>query len=136
MIQINSSHSYRTTLAGYAWMSVAILIWASWLVLTSSGRTTDLSVLDLAALRALIPTLILAPLLWRARAKVARIGLVRCLLISLYGLPFILCVGYGLSMAPVAHAGALVPGTMPLFAVALSGIFLGEFIGKRQFPGD
>lgn len=117
-------------LAGYAWMSLAVLIWASWLVLTSSGRTTTLSVVDLAGFRAVIPTVVLAPLLWRHRPLIAQLGVTRCLLISAYGAPFTLLVGYGLGFAPVAHAGAMVPGLMPVFAVALACVFLGQRLSK------
>lgn len=116
----------NSPLAGYTWMSVAVLIWASWLVLTSSGRTTDLSVIDLAGFRALIPASLLAPLLWRQRRELARLGIARCLLLSAYGAPFTLFVGYGLSFAPVAHAGAMVPGLMPVMTVAFGLAFLGQ----------
>ena len=109
-----------------------MLIWAGWLVLTSTGRVTDLAVIDLAGFRALIPTLVLAPLLWRERPVFRQIGLARCLLLACYGLPFTLCVGYGLTFAPVSHAGALVPGTMPLIAAMLGLVFLRERVeGKR-----
>ena len=118
------------TAAGYAWMSLAVLIWASWLVLTSAGRTTSLSVLDLAGFRAVIPTVVLGPLLWRHRRIVARLGAARCLLLSVYGAPFTLLVGHGLGFAPVAHAGAMVPGLMPVFAVALACLFLGQRLSK------
>lgn len=118
------------TTAGYAWMSLAVLIWASWLVLTSAGRTTTLSVLDLAGFRAVIPTVVLGPVLWRHRRIVARLGAARCLLLSAYGAPFTLLVGHGLGFAPVAHAGAMVPGLMPVFAVALACLFLGQRLSK------
>lgn len=118
-----AAHSTKA-LAGYTWMSLAVLIWASWLVLTSSGRTTDLSVVDLAGFRAAIPAVVLAPLLWHNRRTIARLGAVRCLLLSAYGAPFTLLVGHGLGFAPVAHAGAMVPGLMPVFAVALACLFL------------
>lgn len=121
-----------SALVGYTWMSLAVLIWASWLVLTSSGHTTALSILDLAGFRAIIPALMLAPLLWRHRQTVARLGVKRCLLMSAYGAPFTLCVGYGLSLAPVAHAGAMVPGLMPIFSIAIGAVFLNERLNQRQ----
>lgn len=117
-------------LAGYAWMSLAVLIWASWLVLTSSGRTTTLSVVDLAVLRAAVPTVVLAPMLWRERRTVAQLGALRCLYLSAYGAPFALLVGYGLGLAPVADAGAIVPGLMPVFALALAFVFLGQRLSR------
>ncbi|WP_299295415.1 DMT family transporter [uncultured Tateyamaria sp.] len=119
-------------LMGYAWMAVAITIWASWLVLTSSGVTTALSPVDLAGLRALVPAVVLAPLLWRQRYEVARLGLQKSLLLSLYGAPFTLCVGYGLSYAPVAHAGAMVPSLMPVFVLFIGWIALGQRVSAYQ----
>ena len=113
-------------------MSVAVLIWASWLVLTSSGRATSLSVMDLAVFRAGVPALVLAPLLWRHRQEIARVGVLPCLFLSAYGAPFVLCVGLGLSYAPVAHAGALVPGLMPVLALVLGLAVLGQRPGLRQ----
>ena len=117
---------------GYIWMSIAVLIWASWLVLTSSGRVTELATIDLAGFRALIPTVLLAPILWRQRREIARLGITRCLLLSAYGAPFAMCVGYGLSFAPVALAGALVPGLMPIFAAILGFFFLGHRVTFSQ----
>lgn len=126
------TYSPHQTFLGLFWGLIAVLIWAGWLVLTSTGQVTELAVIDLAGFRALIPTLALAPVLWRERAMLRQIGLTRCLLLACYGLPFTLSVGYGLTFAPVSHAGALVPGTMPLFAAALGLAFLHERIwGKR-----
>ncbi|MDX1742847.1 MAG: DMT family transporter, partial [Ruegeria sp.] len=116
-----------------AWMSVAIAIWASWLVLTSTGVTTDLTPVDLAGLRTLVPAVVLAPILWRERELVARIGLGKCLLLSAYGAPFTLCVGYGLGYAPVAHAGAMVPSLMPVAVAAVGFLVLGQRISAPQF---
>jgi drug/metabolite transporter (DMT)-like permease len=121
----------RATLAGFAWMSLAVLIWASWLVLTSSGRTTALSVVDLAAFRAVIPAVLLAPLLWRSRDQIVQLGVKRGLILSAYGAPFTLLVGHGLGYAPVTHAGAMVPGLMPVFAAVLAYVFLGQRLRQR-----
>lgn len=113
-------------------MSIAILIWASWLVLTSSGVTTDLATVDLAGLRALVPAVVLAPLLWRHRQDIAQLGPGKILLLSVYGAPFTLCVGYGLSYAPVAHAGAMVPSLMPVVVTAVGFLVLGQHISAPQ----
>ena len=131
------ARTYRRhqTSLGLFWGLIAVLIWAGWLVLTSAGRITDLAVIDLAGFRALIPTLVLAPLLWRERAMLRRIGFARCLLLTAYGLPFTLSVGYGLTFAPVSHAGALVPGTMPLFAALLGLVFLHEAVDGKRLIG-
>ncbi len=122
-------------LKGYLWMALAVVIWAGWLVLTSSGRTTGLSVVDLAGLRALFPAILLAPVLWARRHEVAQLGVTRCLLLSAYGAPFTLCVGLGLGKAPVAHASALVPGLMPLLAAAICAVFFGASVQRHQIIG-
>ncbi len=67
-------HRHRTSL-GFLWGLIAVLIWAGWLVLTSAGRVTNLAVIDLTGFRALIPALVLAPLLWRERAILRQIGI-------------------------------------------------------------
>ncbi len=120
-------------LKGYGWMSMAIFVWASWLVLTSSGGVTDLSSVDLAGFRALVPAIVLTPMLWRQRQLVARMGLGKCLLLSAYGAPFTLCVGYGLGHAPVAHAGAMVPSLMPVCVAAIGFLVLGQRVSAPQF---
>jgi len=117
---------------GYCWMSIAIGIWASWLVLTSAGVTTDLSPVDLAGFRALVPAIVLAPMLWQKRRDVAKLGLAKCLLLSAYGAPFTLCVGYGLGLAPVAHAGAMVPGLMPVMVAVIGCVALRERLSAAQ----
>ena len=111
---------------GYTWMAIAVTIWASWLVLTSSGVTTNLSPIDLAWLRALVPAIVLGPLLWRQRQEIAKLGLAKCLMLSVYGAPFTLCVGYGLGYAPVAHAGAMVPSLMPVVITFAGSLFFGQ----------
>ena len=41
-------------------------------------------------------------------------------------------VGYGLGFAPVAHAGAMVPGLMPVFTVVLAYVFLFQRLSKEN----
>lgn len=130
--EVETARHSAKTLGGYAWMSLAVAIWASWLVLTSTGRTTSLSIIDLAGLRAAVPAVILAPMLWHHRRTILRLGIRRCLLLSAYGAPFALFVGYGLSFAPVAHAGVMVPGLMPVLVLILAFVFLGERPSQRQ----
>jgi drug/metabolite transporter (DMT)-like permease len=49
------------------------------------------------------------------------------------GVPYVLIASGGLQFAPAAHAGALIPGTMPLWAALLAMIFLHEKIsGPRK----
>lgn len=125
----------RRFLAGVAWGLVAVVIWAGWLVFTTLGVTSDLSVVDLALFRTGIPALALAPLLWRQRSAVRAVGIGRGLLLALYGAPFVLLVGYGLSFAPVAHAAPIVPGLMPIFAAVLAFALWRERLSRPRLVG-
>lgn len=120
---------------GVAWGLVAVLIWAGWLVTTTMGARGALTTADLALFRSLIPALLLTPLLWRARSAVRAVGLRRAAQLALYGAPFVLLVGGGLQTAPVAHAGVIVPGLMPVFAAAIGAALLGERFPKARLVG-
>lgn len=120
---------------GVAWGALAVTIWAGWLVFTTIGARGDLSTADLALFRSAIPALILAPLLWRRRADIRAIGVRRALQLALYGAPFVLLVGAGLQSAPVAHAGVIVPGLMPVFAALLGAIAFHERFPAARLLG-
>ncbi|NNF77337.1 MAG: DMT family transporter, partial [Rhizobiales bacterium] len=51
------------------------------------------------------------------------------------GLPFYLAIATGLQLAPAAHAGMLLPGTMPLFVALIALLLLGEKFGWRRGTG-
>jgi drug/metabolite transporter (DMT)-like permease len=114
----------------------AAAVGASWQVATRFGVTAVLTPLDLAILRYGVPALVLFPLLlrrglWPTAAP-------RWLAIPIVlgaGLPFGLVAMVGAKFAPVAHMGALLPGTMPIFTAILAAIFLGERAGPRKLAG-
>lgn len=120
-------------IAGYAAAVAACFIGAGWQVATRLGTTTTLAPIDLALFRYVVPALLLAPLWWRTRPVPAGVGWPVLLAMLLgAGLPFGLLVMAGAQFAPVAHMGALLPGTMPLFVALLAAIVLGErFAGSR-----
>jgi drug/metabolite transporter (DMT)-like permease len=96
----------------------------TWVVITRLGVTTTLSPFDTAFLRFAIPTIILLPVLVREGFALQRIGILRmALMVAGAGLPFALVGAAGMQLAPAAHAGALLPGGVPLFVTALAVIF-------------
>ena len=100
-----------------------------WILLTRYGVTTTLSPYDITALRFVTAGLLLAPVVYQRGLGIDRIGLKTWLIIvSGAGLPYVLISSSGLLFAPAAHAGALIPGTMPLWASLLAMFFLREKI--------
>ncbi|MEM6491653.1 MAG: DMT family transporter, partial [Pseudomonadota bacterium] len=62
-------------------------------------------------------------------------GARRSLQLARYGAPFVLLVGGGLQTAPVAHAGVIVPGLMPVFAALLGAAFFRERLPAARMAG-
>jgi drug/metabolite transporter (DMT)-like permease len=122
-------------LQGAAWGLFAISIWVGWILLTRYGVTTSLSPYDITALRFACAGLLLAPVVYRLGWGVRKVGFKKWLVIvCCAGVPYVLIASGGLQFAPAAHAGALVPGTMPLWAALLAMFFLKEKItGTRKF---
>lgn len=112
----------------------AISIWVGWILLTRYGVTTTLSPYDITALRFACAGLLLAPVVYRRGWGIRQVGIMKWLVIvCCAGVPYVLIASSGLQFAPAAHAGALVPGTMPLWAALLAMLFLKEKItGVRK----
>lgn len=121
-------------LQGAAWGLFAISIWVGWILLTRYGVTTSLSPYDITALRFTCAGLLLAPVVYRQGWGLRQVGLKSWLVIvCCAGVPYVLIASSGLQFAPAAHAGALIPGTMPLWAALLAMWFLKEKIaGVRK----
>jgi drug/metabolite transporter (DMT)-like permease len=127
--------SRQRLLIGVAAALGAIMIWAGWIVATRyAAQTLDISIV--ALLRYGIPALALAPIWLRTglvpqnvppRAFVA--------LIVGAGTPFFLAAAFGMRFAPAAEVGPLLPGTMPLFAALLVGLFFREKISLVRKAG-
>ena len=102
--------------------------------MTRYGVTTTLSPYDITALRFACAGLLLAPVVYRRGWGIRQVGVTKWLVIvCCAGVPYVLIASSGLQFAPAAHAGALVPGTMPLWAALLAMLFLKEKItGVRK----
>ncbi|HEX2114185.1 MAG TPA: DMT family transporter, partial [Alphaproteobacteria bacterium] len=125
--------SQRNFAIGVTAALFAALIWGSWIVITRLGVTTTMTPYDAAFLRFGIPAVVLLPVLLREGLAIRRIGILRtALMVAGSGLPFFLISSAGMQFAPAAHAGALLPGTMPLFVALLAALVERErFAGTR-----
>lgn len=116
---------------------VSAALAAGWQVATRAGVTTGgFSTVDLVLFRYGVPALVLLPLLLRGGLwpSKAHPWLAVPLLVG-GGLPFGLLAVSGAQFAPVAHMGALIPGTLPLFALLLAWLVLGEKLRPPQTAG-
>jgi drug/metabolite transporter (DMT)-like permease len=121
----------RNLVLGVLSGGVVAVCWAGWVVATRFAVTTHLEPLDVALLRYLVPSVLLAPVMFRKGLGISRIGAGRTLLMaSGAGLPFLLVASTGMKFAPASDAGAVMVGTMPVFVAAFSAL-----ISKERFDG-
>lgn len=96
-------------------------IWGLWIVASRFGVTHALTPYDVAALRVGVAAIIVLPVL--LTRGLGGLPLWRAFVISFgVGAPFALASFGGMALAPVAHAGVLTNGSMPIFA-ALIGLW-------------
>lgn len=130
------SNNPRLSLAiGLAAVFVTVAITVGWQIATRAGMTTALGPLDLAVLRYGIPTLLLAPVWWRHGLLPRSVDRRTMAALVIGGWPYGLVAMSGAIFAPVAHMGALVPGTMPLMVALLAALLFGERIPPARMLG-
>jgi drug/metabolite transporter (DMT)-like permease len=123
-------------ITGAACAVAAVAIWAGWLVIMRLGVTTRVAAPDLAALRFGTSGLILLPIVLRRGLALDRLGLWGFAALAIGGgAPYLLVVGVGLLFAPVAHAGALTQGIVPLTVALVAAIILKERLAALQKLG-
>ncbi len=119
---------------GALWGLGAISIWVTWILYTRVGvtsPTSKMSPYDLVALRFACAGIVMLPLLLRRGLAIGEVGLLNWLLmVGCAGVPYVLLASTGLQFAPAAQAGALIPGTLPLWAA-----LLGLFVLKEHISG-
>src|SRR5438132_10899740 len=132
VMQPGTSEYLKGAVFGFA----AVLIWASWSVITRLAVTTSLDAWDIAALRFGVAGLLLSPVLVQrglARDRLGWLGLV--VIIAGAGAPYALVAAGGLRLAPAYDGGALNPGCMPLFVALIAALVLGEKLSTAQKLG-
>lgn len=117
---------------GFAMAISFVMIWTVWIVATRQAVQTTMTPVSIAVIRFSFPALVFLPWYWR-RGIVPK-GVDRRLLFLVVcgaGAPMLFVVASGMAFAPAADIGALLPGTMPLFAA-----LLGWFVVKEAFESS
>jgi drug/metabolite transporter (DMT)-like permease len=114
----------------------AVFIWASWIAVTRLGVKSALSVSDLTFLRFFTCGVLLAPIVWRRGLALDKLGWPGLLiLVAGAGAPYVLVASSGLRYASAALAGALMPGSMPLFVMLFAVLLLKERVTRLRLVG-
>lgn len=114
----------------------AVVIWASFIVVSRLGVTTSLTPWDVAAIRFGVAGALLLPYAVRRGLALERLGWLGLgAIVTGCGAPMVLLVNVGLLYAPAAHAGALFPGVMPLMVALLAAAILQEAFTAAKMAG-
>lgn len=121
---------------GVAAALMAAFLGSAWQLLTRHGVTTTLGPVEIALLRYGIPAVVLLPVLRRVGLRPAGLSGRRLVaLVAGGGLPFGLLVLGGAQLAPAAHIGVFMAGTMPVFTALACLVLLGERIPATRSIG-
>lgn len=121
-------------IVGLACGLVVPFIWSGWIVASRFGVTHALTPYDVAALRVGVAAIIVLP--YALRHGLGGLGPGKALVVSAgVGAPFAVASFGGMALAPVAHAGVLTNGAMPLFAALLGYYWLGQRLRGSQLAG-
>ena len=123
-------------LAGYAAISLVVLIWAGFALSIRAMGSSPLATADVALIRFGIPSLALClflPSRWPSMRLIRPSdGL---MILAGAGLPFFWLAAMGGAESSAAHVGALIAGTAPLSVALLSRLFGGPPSGWRRLAG-
>ncbi|MER6517820.1 DMT family transporter [Streptomyces sp. NPDC001553] len=123
------AHRLSPQARGTAALVVTVLIWAAFALSARALSTSTLLPADAALLRFGVPVLVLAPALWRRRARIAAVRpAAAAKIVCGAGVPFFLAAMQGGSLTSAAFVGSIVPGMVPLF---VSGLMVA---GGRGMP--
>jgi drug/metabolite transporter (DMT)-like permease len=113
-------------LRGSLYGVAAVSIWSGWIVIARLGLRTSLDPWDIAALRFGVAGLLLLPYVVNKGPAFDRLGWAGLAAIVLGGAAPVLLANWGLLFAPVADAGALFPGVVPVMVALLAAALLRE----------
>ncbi len=113
-----------------------VLIWTGWIVATRQGVQSSITPAGIVIIRFGVAALFFLPWYWRQGFLPKGVDR-RLLFLMVFcaGVPYVLIVSSGMRFAPAADIGALLPGTMPLFAALLGWLVLKEVFEPPRILG-
>lgn len=121
---------------GFALAFAALTIWSGWFAVTRLSLTRELGAYDIAALRLGVGALALLPAFLRSARGIPRAAWREgAILSACWGAPFVLLLSWGIGLSSAAHAAAVTPSTMPVFAGVIGWAVLGDRPGRRRWLG-
>lgn len=121
MVSMNSI----TERAGFAYAAIVIALWSGFVLVSRIGGTSELSPLDITALRFGTAALVLLPA-WLFWKRVPLFNLRMLALALIGGIGYSLSVYAGFHYAPGAHGALLVSGLLPFMLALFVWLLLGE----------
>jgi drug/metabolite transporter (DMT)-like permease len=121
---------------GFALALAALIIWSGWFAVTRLSLTRELGVYDIAALRLGVGALVLLPAFLYSARDIPRSAWREGAILSVcWGAPFVLLLSWGVQLSSAAHAAALTPGMMPVFAGVIGWTVLRDRPGRLRWVG-
>ena len=121
---------------GFALAFAALTIWAGWFAVTRFSLTRELGAYDIAALRLGVGALVLLPAFLRTARGIPRAAWREgAILSACWGAPFVLLLSWGTGLSSAAHAAAITPSTMPVFAGVIGWAVLRDRPGRWRWLG-
>lgn len=120
---------------GYAAVAAAVVIWASWIVITRV-QVQGLPPSDIALLRFVIPTIVLAPVWLRKGVFPKGQPPVALAIMAVgWGGPFVMLISKGLETVPASLFGPMVPATLPLLVALYDRVANGVPVRGARLVG-
>lgn len=109
-----------------------LVLWSIWYVVTRLGVTGNLTPADITLLRYIVGVLITWPFFffWKGR-KIPWKAL--AIIVPTFGLFYVVPLFYGLQTSPVANAGVLVNGMLPVINGIMAWLLFREGLAKRKW---
>ncbi|MCJ8337470.1 MAG: DMT family transporter [Pseudomonadales bacterium] len=122
--------------SGVLALVATLVIWSSYFVALRSGAQSPLTSFDMALLRFVLPALLLLPIIYRSRVKIAQVKKRYLLGIMVgAGLPFYLLSVIASGNVQAVIGSLLVPGVAPVFVTIIAVLFYRQRLAKRKLLG-